>query len=78
MATVNLGQALIVLGELIQDFKDSGVLMPNGDLTVANLSTDLRAIAAVESTLKAAGLDIPAKADEVLAALPGVVKLFGG
>ena len=78
MATVNLGQALIVLGELIQDFKDSGVLMPNGDLTVSNLATDLRAIAAVESTLKAAGLDVPAKADEVLAALPGVVKLFGG
>lgn len=78
MATVNIGQALIVLGEIIQDFKDSGILLANGDLTVTDLSTDLKAIAMVESTLKAAGLNVPAKADEILAMLPTLVKLFGG
>ncbi len=76
--TVNLGQALIVLGALIQDLKDAGLLLPTGDLAVSNLATDLKAIALTESTLKASGLNVPAKADEVLAALPSVVKLFGG
>jgi hypothetical protein len=71
-----VGQALIITRDVVNALLSAGVLTEEGTFN-GDLAQEVAAIAAVEKVLVKHGVDIPAKADEIIQALPGILGLFG-
>lgn len=75
-APLAVGQALIITRDVVNALLSAGVLTEEGVFN-SELAYDLAAIAAIEKVLIKHGVQISAKADEIIQALPLVLKLFG-
>lgn len=70
---MNAGTLLIVVKELIALLLNRGILLPDGSFDQTKLDTieeDLAFASAVEAILKAHGLNVPAKVEQIIQILP--------
>lgn len=74
---LQVGQALIIVRDIVNALVSAGLLSTVGDFNFANVANDVLAVQAVETVLKNHGVTVPAKVDEILAALPLLLKIFG-